>query len=150
MRIQFHNVFCWIMQETLEMQPKKVSRERPIGRRSILQIQSLHYPVPKHAMISVGHACSTTLASFTNDSTVGANYEGLSTNIWCAVHQRSVRQETTMARAGTLPSYLYQNSCNRVSQSPLNGPGTTEKRSRRSRRGRRHTGVRFKQWRKFG
>jgi len=25
-----------------------------------------------------------------------------------AVRQRSVRQETTMARAGTLPSYLYQ------------------------------------------
>ena len=39
--IKIHFAQCWIMQETLEMQPKKVSRERPIGRRSILQIQSL-------------------------------------------------------------------------------------------------------------
>ena len=57
---------------------------------------------------SVAHACYTTLASYTNDTTVRASYEGLGTNVWCAVRQRSVRQETTMARAGTLPSYLYQ------------------------------------------
>ena len=77
--IKIHFARCWIMQETLEMQPKKVSRERPIGRRSILQIQSLG--ILCH--VSVGHACYTTLASCTNDTTVHASYEGLGTNIWC-------------------------------------------------------------------
>ena len=40
MRIQFHNVFCWIMREILEMQLKEVSRERLIRRRSILIYKS--------------------------------------------------------------------------------------------------------------
>ena len=41
-----------------------------------------------------------------------------------AVRQRSVREETTMARAGTLPSFTStRERCDRVSQSPLNGPG---------------------------
>ena len=48
---------CWIMQETLEMQPKKVSRERPIGGRSILQIQSLGILCPNVHMMPSHNTC---------------------------------------------------------------------------------------------
>ena len=50
-----------------------------------------------------------TLANSTNDTTVHASYEGLGTKtLGAVVRQRSVRKGTIMARAGTLPSYLYQ------------------------------------------
>ena len=79
--IKIHFAQCWIMQETLEMQPKKVSRERPTGWRSILQIQSLGI-----LCLNVPCFCWPCLLynpCCTNDTTVHASYEGLGTNIRC-------------------------------------------------------------------
>ena len=55
--------------------------------------------------LSVGHACFTTIASCTNDTTVHASYEVLVKKVWCC---------STSALCQTR---------DRVNQSPLSTPG---------------------------
>ena len=69
---------------------------------AVIYFTNPKYPVPKHAMflssipaVPMTPQCMQVVRDWTQ--TFGA-----------AVRQHPVRQETTMARAGTLPSYLYQ------------------------------------------
>ena len=121
MRIQFQNVFCWIMQEILEMQPEKVSREQLIYIYNYFTNLTSWYPVPERAMsLLVGHACFTAIASCTNDITVHASYEGLGTNVWCC--STSALCQTRDNNGKSLPTSTRE-SCDRLNQSPLSTPG---------------------------
>ena len=79
------------------------------------------YPVPERAIsLLVGHACFTTIASCTNDTTVHASYEVLGTNVWCC--STSALCQARDNNCKSLPTSTRE-SCDRVNQSPLSTPG---------------------------
>ena len=66
--------------------------------------------------VSVGHACYTTLASCTNDTTVRASYEELGTNVWCCSASALCQTRDNNAKSWN-PAYLPlpRERCDRVS-----------------------------------
>ena len=59
--------------------------------------------------LSHGHSISASTSACSDHCPRRPTYEGMGAHAFgAAVRQRTVRQETTMARAGTLPSFLYQ------------------------------------------
>ena len=85
------------------MQPKKTL----IGRRTILQILS-HRPVPERAMFLSSMPTTQPLTPVTMTPQFIQSMRDWAQTFGAAVRQRSaVRQQTTMAIAGTLPSFLY-------------------------------------------
>ena len=89
------------------MQPKRALRERPIGRPTITNPKSW-YPVPERAMFLSAIPAMQPLLPVPMAPQRVQNMRDCAQTFGAAVRQCSVRQETTMARAGTLPSYLYQ------------------------------------------
>ena len=79
------------------------------------------YPVPERAMfLLVGHACFTTIASCTNDTTVHASYGVLGTNVWCCSTSALCQARDNNGKSLPTPT---RESCDRVNQSPLSTPG---------------------------
>ena len=66
------------------------------------------YPVPERAMFLSAMPVIQPLPAVPMTPQCVQVKRGWAQTFGAAVRQRSVRQETTMARAGTLPSYLYQ------------------------------------------
>ena len=66
------------------------------------------YPVPERAMFLSAMPVIQPLPSVPMTPQCVQVMRDWAQTFGAAVRQRSVRQETTMARAGTLPSYLYQ------------------------------------------
>lgn len=66
------------------------------------------YPVPERSMVLSDMPVMQPLPPVPMTSQCVQSMRDWAQTFGAAVRQRSVRQETTMARAGTLPSYLYQ------------------------------------------
>ena len=66
------------------------------------------YPVPEHAMVLSAMPVMQPLPPVPMPQQCVQSMRDWAPTFSAAVRQRYVRQETTMARAGTLPSYLYQ------------------------------------------
>ena len=80
--IKIHFAQCWIMQETLEISRRRSQENDPLSGDLFYKSKVL-VSCARTFHVFVDHACFTTLASYTNDTTVRANYERLGTNVWC-------------------------------------------------------------------
>ena len=95
------------MQETLEMQPNKAYRDNPLGGILFYEFKFL-VSWPGHAMILLAILIIQPLPPIPMAPQSVQKGGGWVQRFVAVVHQHSVRQETKMARSGTLLSYLAQ------------------------------------------
>ena len=105
--IKIHFAQCWFIQET-----RNAAKEGLKGTTHWAVIYFTNpkswYPVPERAMCLLAMPVIQPLPAVPMTPQCVQVMRDWVQTFGAAVRQRSVRQETTMARAGTLSSYLYQ------------------------------------------